>query len=225
MTGSIAQKIDLINQQIPDRVRLVAVTKQVSVPKMREAYGAGVKDFGENRLQEALVKQQELQDLPDICWHFIGHIQKNKAKKIVEHFQWIHSVDSLSLAKRLDRLAAELSRQPKVCLQVKILPDPDKYGWHVPELWADLPELDKCQNLNIQGLMTILPLGLTSEEVAIAFKKTQQLATEIKEQNWQNISMQELSMGMSGDYLLAIEAGATMIRLGRTIFGERNAKL
>ena len=225
MTGSIAQKIDQIKQKIPERVRLVAITKQVSVAKMREAYQAGVKDFGENRLQEALSKQQELQDLPDICWHFIGHIQKNKAKKIVENFQWIHSVDSLAIAQRLDRLAAELSCQPKVCLQVKILPDPNKYGWHVPELLTDLPALDKCQNLNIQGLMTILPLGLNSEAVARAFQKIQQLATEIDKQNWTNLSMQQLSMGMSGDYLLAIAAGATMIRLGRTIFGERNAKL
>ena len=225
MTGLIAQKIDQIKQQIPDRVRLVAVTKQVSVAKIREAYQAGVKDFGENRLQEALSKQQQLQDLPDICWHFIGHIQKNKAKKIVENFEWIHSVDSLPLAQRLDRLAAELSRQPKVCLQVKILPDPDKYGWQVPELLTDLSELDKCQNLKIQGLMTILPLGLKSEEMAITFQKTQQLATEIERQNWNNLSMQQLSMGMSGDYLLAIKAGSTMIRLGRSIFGERNPKL
>ena len=225
MTGSIAQKIDSIKQQIPSRVRLIAITKQVSVDKIREAYQAGVKDFGENRLQEALVKQQELKDLGDICWHFIGHIQKNKARKIVENFQWIHSLDNLSLAKRLDKLAAELSYQPKVCLQVKILPDPNKYGWYVPELWTDLPELNNCKNVNIQGLMTIMPLGLTSEQAAEAFQKTQQLATKIKGQNWQHISMQELSMGMSGDYLLAIQAGATMIRLGKTIFGQRKAKL
>lgn len=225
MTGSIAQKIAQINQQIPSRIRLIAITKQVSVPRMREAYEAGIRDFGENRLQEALSKQQQLQDLPDICWHFIGHIQKNKARKIIENFTWIHSVDSLALALRLDKIAAELSSKPYVCLQVKILPDPHKYGWHVPELLTDLPTLNNCKNLNIQGLMTILPWGLDTEQTALAFKKTQQLATEIKAQNWSNISMQQLSMGMSGDYLLAIEAGATMIRLGRTIFGERPAPM
>ncbi|MGF1539095.1 MAG: YggS family pyridoxal phosphate-dependent enzyme [Pleurocapsa sp.] len=225
MTGSIAQKIHQITRQIPDSVRLVAVSKQVPVTKIREAYQAGVRDFGENRLQEALFKQQQLQDLPDICWHFIGHIQKNKAKKIVENFPWIHSVDSLVLARYLDKLAAELSCHPKVCLQVKILPDPNKYGWDVPELRTDLPELDQLQNLHIQGLMIILPLGLNERETAIAFANTRQLATEIAAQNWTNISMQQLSMGMSEDYLLAIAAGATMIRLGRTIFGERQTNV
>jgi PLP dependent protein len=224
MLNEIAQTIDRINREISGSVRLIAISKQVSIDKMREAYQAGVRDFGENRLQEAISKQEQLQDISDICWHFIGHIQKNKAKKIVEHFQWIHSVDSLVLARRLDKLAAELSRQPKVCLQVKILPDPDKYGWQVSELLQDLPELDKFQNLNIQGLMTILPLGLNTEETAIAFEKTRQLATEI-DRGWTNLSFKELSMGMSDDYLQAIAAGATMIRLGRTIFGERQNNL
>ncbi|GAB4539256.1 MAG: YggS family pyridoxal phosphate-dependent enzyme [Pleurocapsa sp.] len=221
MTGLVSQKINFIKQQIPSSVRLIAVTKTVSADRMIDAYKTGIKDFGENRLQEALTKQQQLQDFSDICWHFIGHIQKNKAKKILESFTWIHSVDSLSLAQRLNRLAAELSLRPKVCLQVKVLPDPNKYGWEIPELLQDLPQLDSFQHLDIQGLMTILPLGLSPEETLNAFQKTKDLAVEIDRQNWSNLKMQELSMGMSADYLLAIQAGATMIRLGRTIFGER----
>jgi PLP dependent protein len=221
MNDSISQIIAQIQQEIPNSVRSIAVTKQVSSSAMRIAYAAGIRDFGENRLQEALNKQQELLDLPDINWHFIGHVQKNKARKIIEHFDWIHSVDSLAIAQRLNILVAELNRRPQVCLQVKILEDPNKYGWHPPELIADLPELDRCENLNIQGLMTILPLGLSSAEKLSAFQATKQLALEIDRQNYPHLTMQQLSMGMSDDYLEAIEAGATMIRLGSLIFGNR----
>jgi hypothetical protein len=221
MTGLVAQRIDRIREQIPEHVRLIAVTKQVSSEAIREAYEAGVRDFAENRLQEALLKQEQLQDLSDICWHFIGHLQANKVKKVLESFQWIHSVDSLKLAQRLERLAEELSRRPQVCLQVKVLPDPNKYGWQVPELLADLPELDKCHNLSIQGLMTILPLGLSDSQALDAFNATRELAEKIAQQNWTNLQMHQLSMGMSADYLLAVKAGATMIRLGTIIFGAR----
>ena len=223
MTGYISQKIDSIRQQVPQNVRLIAITKQVSVEAMREAYATGIRDFGENRLQEALSKQEQLQDIKDINWHFIGHIQKNKAKKIIEHFTWIHSVDSLALAKRLNRLAEELNQIPKVFLQVKVLPDPNKYGWEVTNLLQDLPQLSEYRHLDFQGLMTILPLGLSPTEVLEAFQETKQLATTIKQKGYTNLTMKELSMGMSGDYMQAIEAGATMIRLGRIIFGERNS--
>ena len=218
----ISHQIASIKLEIPPKVKLVAITKQVDIERMREAYAAGIRDFGENRLQEALTKQEQLQDLADLRWHFIGHIQKNKARKIVEHFGWIHSVDSLALATRLDRLAGELNLSPKVFLQVKILPDPDKYGWTVAELWQDLPKLNQCQHLDVRGLMTILPLGLTSDEVLQAFEDVRTLAKAIAAKDYANLSMQELSMGMSGDYKWAIEAGATQIRLGRIIFGERN---
>lgn len=220
MPGLIAQNINQIRANIPEYIRLVAVTKTVSPAAMREAYEAGIRDFGENRLQEALPKQQELQDLTDISWHFIGHIQTNKARKVIEHFDWIHSVDSLKLAQRLDVLAGELACQPKVCLQVKLLEDPNKYGWEVQNLWTDLPQLELCHHINIQGLMTILPLGLSPAEVLATFTATKQLAQEIQ-QKYSDLPISQLSMGMSGDYLLAIQAGATMIRLGRIIFGVR----
>jgi pyridoxal phosphate enzyme (YggS family) len=224
MTGLIAQRIDQVRQQIPPSVRLIAVTKQVSVEAMREAYAAGIRDFGENRLQEAIVKQQQLQDLPDICWHFIGHLQTNKAKKVLEHFQWIHSVDSLKLACRLEQLANELSLTPQIFLQVKVLPDPNKYGWQISELWADLPRLQQFQSLKIQGLMTILPEGLTEAQALAAFKKTYELAQNINQQTDARFLIQQLSMGMSGDYLLAVQAGATTIRLGQILFGAREIK-
>jgi len=223
MTGLITERIVNIRQQLPPGVRLIAVTKQVSVYAMREAYAAGVRDFGESKVQEAEAKLAQLGDLPDLNWHLIGHLQSNKAKKAVEHFQWIHSCDSLNLAQRLNRLAVELSLRPKICLQVKVAPDPNKYGWTVPELLADLSELDQCDALNIQGLMTILPLGLSQQESLEVFERTRELAEKIRQQNWSNLQMQELSMGMSNDYSLAVQAGATMVRLGRIIFGERTA--
>lgn len=221
MSGLITERIADIRQQLPAGVRLIAVTKQVSVDAMREAYAAGIRDFGESRTQEAEAKVAQLKDLPNLNWHLIGHLQNNKAKKALEQFQWIHSCDSLKLAQRLNRIAAELSLRPQLCLQVKVVPDPDKYGWTVPELLADLPELDQCDAIQIQGLMTILPLGLSQQESLTVFERTRELAEKIRQQNWLNLQMHELSMGMSGDYPLAVQAGATMVRLGRIIFGER----
>ena len=220
--ASITSRIESIRQQLPESVRLIAVSKQVSAEAVREAYNCGIRDFGESRIQEAAEKQSQLQDLPDINWHLIGHLQANKVAKALELFQWIHSLDSLKLATRLSRLAGEMSCSPQVCLQVKILPDPDKYGWSIPQLFADLRELDECQHIKIQGLMTIPPLGLDEEQILEFFNSTRELADKIKQQNLQHIQMQQLSMGMSGDYHLAIQAGATMIRLGQTLFGSRS---
>jgi pyridoxal phosphate enzyme (YggS family) len=221
MTSLITNRIAHLRTQLPAKVRLIAVSKQVSVEAMREAYAAGIRDFGESKVQEAEAKIAQLQDLPDITWHLIGHLQSNKAKKAIEKFQWIHSCDSLDLAQRLNRLAIESSLKPQVCLQVKIVPDPSKYGWTVPQLLADLPALDQCDAIQIRGLMTILPQGLSQEDTLKVFEQTRELAAKIQQQNWSNLQMQELSMGMSGDYPLAVQAGATMIRLGQIIFGER----
>ena len=221
MTSLIAERIATLRQHLPASVQLIAVTKQVSVAAMREAYECGIRDFGESRIQEAASKQSELQDLPDITWHFIGKVQSNKAKKVLEQFQWIHSIDSLKLAQRLDQLAPQ-SCQPQVCLQVKLKSDPNKSGWTVPELLANLPELDQCKNLQIQGLMTIPPLGLSESEIYDVFTRTRELAEKIQQQNWVHIHMQQLSMGMSDDYQIAVQAGTTMVRLGRILFGERS---
>ena len=218
----LSVRISTIRAQLPDSVRLIAVTKQFPAEVIRTAYAAGIRDFGENRIQEAATKQAELQDLPDITWHFIGHLQSNKAKKALELFQWLHSVDNLKLAQRLNELAAQLNVTPYVCLQVKILPDANKSGWTVPELLADLPALDSYKNLQIQGLMTIPPLGLNDSQTLDVFYRTRELAESIKAQNWSNIQMQELSMGMSSDYKLAVQADATMVRLGTILFGARS---
>jgi pyridoxal phosphate enzyme (YggS family) len=215
---SIAQRIEKIRQEIPSNVRLVAVSKQVPVSLIREAYHTGIRDFAENRLQDALLKQEQLTDLKDISWHFIGHLQTNKAKKTIEHFQWIHSVDNLALLQRLDRLAEDLPVAPQLFLQVKILPDPNKYGWQIPELFFHLRELEAFKNVKLRGLMTILPLGLTPEQSLAAFQSTTNLLEQINQQS--SLALTELSMGMSNDYGLAVKAGATMIRLGRILFTD-----
>lgn len=217
----LAERLEQIRQTLPGAVKLIAVTKQVSVEAMRDAYELGIRDFGESRIQEAVSKQSQLQ-LADLTWHLIGHLQTNKAAKALEIFDWIHSLDSLKLAQRLNQLAADRATKPKLCLQVKLLPDPNKYGWTVAELLAALPELDQCEHLDIVGLMSIPPYGLPASETKQVFEQTRELAQQIQQQTWVNLRLTELSMGMSEDYPLAIQAGTTMIRLGRTLFGARS---
>ena len=222
MTESIAHNIETIRRDLPDSVKLVAVSKKVTVAGIRQAYASGIRDFGESRIQEAEPKQQDLADLPDLCWHLIGHLQGNKVRKAVQMFDWIHSVDSLKLATQIDRVAAELDLRPKICLQVKILPDPDKYGWTISELLSDLPQLQACQHLDLRGLMAIPPVGSSDPQVRALFDRTREFGREIATQTGGKLQISELSMGMSGDYLQAIAAGATMIRLGSIIFGDRS---
>lgn len=221
MSNPYHDRINQIRSQLPAQVRLIAVTKTVPAEVVRIAYTAGIRDFGESRIQEAAAKQALLQDLPDITWHFIGKIQSNKAKKALELFQWIHSVDNLTIAQRLNQLASTMNLNPRVCFQVKILPDPNKSGWDVSQLLEDLPLLNEYKSLQYQGLMTIPPLGLDEIQTLEVFNQTRELAGKINAQKWSNISLKELSMGMSGDYELAIKAGATMIRLGTILFGTR----
>jgi pyridoxal phosphate enzyme (YggS family) len=217
---AIAQKIgDRLNHirvNIPPQVKLVAVSKYTTTEAIRAAYYAGVRDFAESRVQEAKIKQTELADLTDITWHMIGSLQSNKAKQALSQFDWIHSIDRLSLAEQCDRLISDLGKSPKLLLQVKLAEDPNKSGWSESELLADLPKLVKLQNLNIIGLMTILPLGLDEAKAYAVFSHATELAAKMRSLGWANI--QELSMGMSADYAIAIKAGATIIRIGSQIF-------
>ena len=172
-------------------------------------------------MQEALEKQETLGDLTDVTWHFIGHIQSNKSRKVLEHFDWIHSIDSLKLANRLDRQAAELNRRPNCYLQVKLMPDPNKDGFERDQLMASLAQLDQLSHIQIRGLMVILPYRLSKQQAKSGFDQARQLATEIANTGILNMQMDQLSMGMSGDFESAIAAGATMIRIGSGLFGQR----
>ncbi|KPQ35726.1 MAG: pyridoxal phosphate enzyme, YggS family [Phormidesmis priestleyi Ana] len=218
---AIASRLSTIRPRVPSSVKLIAVTKTFPSEIVRAAYAAGIRDFAENKVQESVEKQAQLADLTDVVWHFIGHIQSNKSRKVVEHFDWIHSVDSLKLAARLDRHAAELGKQPTCCLQVKLAIDPTKDGFERADLLAAVPELDQLMHLNIVGLMVIAPYGLSPAATQKVFERGQDLATEIKALTPNRLRMDELSMGMSGDFEWAIAAGATMIRLGSSLFGAR----
>ena len=229
---SLVDKIRSFRATIPSHVRIVAVTKYTEVWAMRAAYAAGIRDFGENRVPDASQKKVQLQDLTDVTWHLIGHLQSNKALKAVQIFDWIQSVDSLALVQRLDRLVAEqlefLVARPSsvdthvtrkkliVCLQVKLLPDPTKSGWTIPELLADIPLLLAIETLDIQGLMVIPPIVLDLLDLEIYFKQAHDLANQLA---CYGLTMNVRSMGMSADYRIAIDQGSTLIRPGRLLFG------
>ena len=212
----IADRINKIRANIPPQVKLVAVSKYTTTESIRAAYDAGVRDFGESRVQESKIKQEELLDLSDITWHMIGSLQSNKARQAIAQFDWIHSIDRLSLAEQCDRLILELGKSPKLLLQVKLVDDPSKSGWSESELLDDLSKLKKLQNLNIVGLMSILPLGLDESQAYEVFSRVGELAQRLRSLGWNNI--QELSMGMSADYAIAVKAGASIIRVGSQIF-------
>jgi hypothetical protein len=217
----LTERLQQVQASLPDGVTLIAVTKTVPVEVMRWAYAAGLRHFGENRVQEAEQKQAALADLPDLTWHLLGHLQSNKARKAIARFNWIHSLDSLDLAQRLDGLAAEQGRSPQILLQVKLRPDPSKTGWELADLEQALPALDQLQHLQICGLMSIPPLGLSPAEISQYFAETRDLADHIRQQPWQHLRMEHLSMGMSSDYPLAVAMGASFIRLGTLLFGQR----
>jgi PLP dependent protein len=215
---SIAQRLTTIRQEIPETVQLVAVSKGASLEQMREAYAAGVRDFGESRIQATAEKQAALADLPDIRWHLIGQLQSNKVRKAVQMFDVIQSVDSLKLYQQIDRIAAELGKAPQVYLQVKMLSDPQKTGWEVANLRLDLPEINRCEGLRATGLMVIAPLGLSSRNLLEMFISAANLQKEINQHKYKFIEIRHLSMGMSQDYKVAVQAGSSLIRVGSKIF-------
>lgn len=197
-------------------VRLVAVTKTFPVSKILEAISARVDDIGENRVQEAAEK---FPHLPPVTKHLIGHLQANKARRAVALFDWIHSVDSVALAMRLDRLAAELGRRPVVLAQVDLGKEPTKSGISVEGLPELVDTLVQCRNLDFRGLMTLPPFFEDPEMVRPYFAKLRELLTEQNKRL--PYALTELSMGMSHDFTVAIEEGATIVRIGSAIFGER----
>ncbi|MEL6381266.1 MAG: YggS family pyridoxal phosphate-dependent enzyme [Cyanobacteria bacterium J06626_18] len=222
-TDRIRERITTIQFSLPPQVRLIGVTKKMSISVIRAAYASGLREFGESRVQEAIAKQAELTDLEGVTWHLIGHLQTNKVRKALLHFDWIHSVDSLRLAQKLNESAAELSCSPYCCLQVKMIPDLPKYGFELEALWQALPELNQLEHLKIVGLMTIPPLESSMAERQHLFKQASELAIQINNREFDRLRITELSMGMSGDYQAAIAAGSTLIRLGTTLFGDRLA--
>ncbi len=211
----IETNVRLLRAELPTHVTLVGVTKSASLADMIRAYECGVTHFGESKVQVAQEKQPLLADLKNLTWHLIGHLQRNKVKQALNLFDWIHSVDRLSLAEEIDRLIPVVGKSPQLLLQVKLAPDPDKFGWEPEQLLAELGELQKLTNLNIVGLMTILPQGTIGEVAYQIFQRIHPLRETLEQKG---LHLPHLSMGMSGDYREAIKAGATIVRIGSKIF-------
>lgn len=207
---SLADRLEWFRSRLPAHCHLLAVSKGQPVERLRDAVRSGQRSFGESRLQEALSKQEALSDLPPLDWHFIGRLQANKARAVLRHFGTIHSLDSLPLAERLDRIAREEGLRPKVFLQVKLRPDPAKTGFSADELRAAWPTLRRLTALEPVGLMTIAPLGLMKDQHQALFEDCRALAAEL--------GLPQLSMGMSGDWPEAVNAGSTWLRLGSALF-------
>mgnify|MGYP006267927801 FL=1 len=208
-----AARLERIQAQLPAHTRLLAVSKGQPAQAIRELVGLGQRSFGESRLQEASLKQEQLADLGPLDWHFIGHLQANKVRGVLRRFGTVHSIDGLDLAERAARIASEEGLAPQVLLQVKLRPDPAKGGFSAEELRRHWPRLQQLQPLRISGLMTMAPLGLEPAERRALFRDCAALARDL--------GLQELSMGMSGDWPEAAAAGSTWVRIGSALFGSR----
>ena len=227
---TIKQNLELVNKNIKDalkrsnrkesEVTLIAVSKTKPISMLKECYEAGIRDFGENKVQEIMKKYDQLPK--DIRWHMIGHLQRNKVKYIIDKVSMIHSVDSLRLAEEISRQAIKHGIVMDVLLEVNIADEESKFGCQESEIMEFAKEVCKLPGVCVKGLMTVAPYVDNSEENRQHFVKMRQLCVDINAQNIDNESINMLSMGMSGDYIVAIEEGATFIRVGTSIFGERN---
>ena len=205
----------------PDAIRLVVVSKTIPEDTVREAIKAGVDILGENYIQEARDKINTLSAYP-VSWHFIGHLQSNKAKYAVKLFDMIHTVDSSKLAHELNKQAKKINKIQKILIQVNISMESTKSGIHEEDAQKLIKEISLFENLSIKGLMTMPPFFNNPEKVRPYFSDLRNLRDKIRNKAIKNVNMQELSMGMTGDFEVAIKEGATLVRIGTAIFGERN---
>lgn len=201
-------------------VTLIAVSKTKPVSMLKEAYDAGARCFGENKVQEIMDKHPQLPE--DIQWHMIGHLQRNKVKYIVDKVSMIHSVDSLRLAQTIEQEAAKHNVCVPVLLEVNVAQEESKFGLKMDEVLPLIETIADFPHIKVQGLMTIAPYVENAEDNRDFFRQLKKLSVDIEAKNINNVSMSVLSMGMTGDYQVAVQEGATMVRVGTGIFGERN---
>ncbi|MBI4640319.1 MAG: YggS family pyridoxal phosphate-dependent enzyme [Candidatus Tectomicrobia bacterium] len=230
--STIAENLKIVGERIEkaairsgrslEEIQLVAVTKTVEPARIREAIDAGATAFGENWIQEAKPKIEEIGR--GVEWHFIGHLQSNKVKFIFDLFDLIHSVDSLSLAQEIGKRAKARGMTADLLIQVNVSRELTKEGLDLEEVFPTIEAMAALPSLRIKGLMTIAPLSYNSEDSRPYFRSLRELALKIKSEKIDGVSMDELSMGMSGDFEVAIEEGATLVRVGSAIFGERPHK-
>ncbi len=204
----------------PEDITLIAVSKTKPVEMIREIYDEGIREFGENKVQEITAKSAELPD--DINWHMIGHLQRNKVKTVIGKACLIHSVDSVRLAVQISQEAVKKQITVPVLLEVNIAQEETKYGFSAQETYNVLPEIAALPNIFVRGLMTSAPFTDNPEDNRQYFKAMKQLCVDLKAKNIDNTCMDFLSMGMTNDYQVAIEEGATHIRVGTAIFGHRD---
>ena len=204
----------------PAEVTLIAVSKTKPVPMLMEAYNAGERVFGENKVQEIMDKYGEMP--ADVNWHMIGHLQRNKVKYIVDKVKMIHSVDSLRLAETIEQEAAKHNIVVPVLLEVNVAEEETKFGLRVDEVLPLAEQISAFSHVSVRGLMTIAPYVDDPEENRPIFRQLKKLSVDIDSKKLDNIYMNVLSMGMTGDYEVAVQEGATMVRVGTGIFGERS---
>lgn len=203
----------------PEDVTLIAVSKTKPTETVQEAYDAGARDFGENKVQEILQKQPSMPE--DARWHMIGHLQRNKVHQVIGRAVLIHSVDSMRLAEQIEAEAARRDLDVDVLLEVNVAKEESKYGFFLEDAEEAIRKISAFPHVHIRGLMTIAPFVENPEENRGIFKKLYQFSVDINDKNIDNVTMGVLSMGMSGDFEVAIEEGATMVRVGTSIFGAR----
>lgn len=201
-------------------VTLIAVSKTKPIEMLQEAYDTGCRDFGENKVQELVDKYEVLPK--DIRWHMIGHLQRNKVKYIVDKVYLIHSVDSLKLAEEISKEAVKKNVSVNILIEVNAAGEETKFGTTLEDAKQLVREAAKLPNVHIRGLMTIAPMVEKAEENRVFFQQLKKLSVDIAAENVDNVSMEVLSMGMTGDYSVAVSEGATLVRVGTGIFGERN---
>ncbi len=201
-------------------VGLIAVSKTKPVLMLQEAYEAGVRDFGENKVQELVDKYEALPK--DIRWHMIGHLQRNKVKYLIGKVYLIHSVDSLRLAQEIQKEAEKKQTEVNILVEVNVAGEESKFGSSREETLQLVKEIALLPSVHIQGLMTVAPYVEDPEANRMIFANLRQLAVDIKRENIDNVNMHVLSMGMTGDYQVAVEEGATYVRVGTGIFGNRS---
>lgn len=203
-----------------EEVTLIAVSKTKPVSMLSEVYDEGIRDFGENKVQEIQEKYDQLPN--DIRWHMIGHLQRNKVKYVIDKVCLIHSVDSYRLAEEINIQAKKKNLVVPILVEVNIAEEESKFGITAEDAIALVEQIAELENVRIRGLMTIAPMVEDPEENRQYFRRIRQLSVDIKNKNIDNVAMDILSMGMTGDYTVAIEEGATMVRVGTGIFGARN---
>lgn len=207
----------------PNEVTLIAVSKTKPVEMLKEAYDAGARVFGENKVQEIVDKYDQMPS--DVKWHMIGHLQRNKVKYIVDKVAMIHSVDSLRLAETIEKEAAKKAVIVPILIEVNVAQEESKFGLKPEEVLPLIEQIADFSHIRIKGLMTIAPYVDNAEENREIFRELKKLSVDIAAKNINNVTMSVLSMGMTGDYMVAVQEGATMVRVGTGIFGARNYAL